>query len=152
MSRVFIGLGSNLGDREANLQTALGMIAAAEGLTLKQVSSVLETEPVDYLDQPFFLNSMAVVETDLSPDELLKTLKDIELKMGRQKTIPKGPRVIDLDIILYGDLVLKSENLVIPHPERFNRFFIVRHLNELDPKLRDPVSGELYGCCTATSP
>jgi len=142
--RAFIGLGSNLGDRDVNLQTALRLIAVAGGITLGQVSSLLETAPVGYLEQPYFLNQMAIVETNLSPEKLLKTLHDIELKMGRQKTIPKGPRLIDLDIILYGNLVLESGSLVIPHPERFNRFFIIRHLAELDPNLRDPVSGELY--------
>ena len=144
MHRAFIGLGSNLGDREANLQTALGLIASGYGLALKQVSSVLETAPVDYLEQPHFLNQLALVETNLSPEELLKTLQDIELRMGRQKIIPKGPRLIDLDIILYGNLVFENDDLVIPHPERFKRFFIIRHLAELDPKLRDPVTGELY--------
>ena len=144
MYRAFIGLGSNLGGRDTNLQTALNLIAAAGGLVIRQVSSTLETAPVDYFEQPYFLNRMAVVETSLSPEELLKTLQEIELKMGRQKNIPKGPRLIDLDIILYGDLVFESENLVIPHPERFNRFFIIRHLAELDPNLRDPVNGELY--------
>ena len=144
MCRAFIGLGSNLGDRDANLQAALNLIAAANCLTIERLSSVLETAPVDYLKQPHFLNRMAVVETSLSPDELLKTLQGIESKMGRRKIIPKGPRLIDLDIILYGDLVFESANLVIPHPERFNRFFIIQHLAELDPTLQDPVSGEFY--------
>ncbi|MCL2026045.1 MAG: 2-amino-4-hydroxy-6-hydroxymethyldihydropteridine diphosphokinase [Leptospirales bacterium] len=142
--RAFIGLGSNLGDRGANLQTALNLVAASDCLTIERLSSILETAPVDYLEQPHFLNQMALVETSLSPDELLKTLQDIEAKMGRQETIPKGPRLIDLDIILYGSLVVESANLIIPHPERFNRVFIIRHLAELDPKLQDPVSGEFY--------
>ena len=144
MRRAFIGLGSNLGDREANIQTALDLIDGSDGLVLERVSSVLETAPVDYLEQPYFLNRMALVETNLSPEELLKTLQEIELKMGRQKTIPKGPRLIDLDIILYGSLVFENANLIIPHSGRFNRLFIIRHLAELDPQLRDPVTGELY--------
>jgi 2-amino-4-hydroxy-6-hydroxymethyldihydropteridine diphosphokinase len=143
MHRVFIGIGSNLGLRRANLEAAARRLEAA-GVAVTALSSILETVPVDYLRQGDFLNQMALVETNLAPEELLEKLKVIETEMGRQKTLPKGPRLIDLDIILYDDLICSGDELTIPHPERLNRFFIIQHLAELDPELRDPVTGELY--------
>lgn len=144
MARVFIALGSNLGDRKKYLSEAVRRIDMAAGISLRQVSSLLETEPVDYLDQPDFINQMIEVETNLSPTGLLVFLQGIENVLGRRREIPKGPRTIDLDIILYDELVIESEELIIPHPGRLERDFIVRHLVELDPELRDPVSGKLF--------
>ncbi len=99
---------------------------------------------MDYLDQPRFLNMIIVAETDLTPHELLKTTGKIELEMGRRKTVPKGPRTIDLDILLYDDIILKTGDLTIPHPEIKNRQFIMRHLIELNPELTDPETKQRY--------
>src|SRR5512141_2293148 len=107
MATVYIGLGSNLGDREKSLAEAVHRLASIPGITIVKQSSVLETEPVDYLEQPRFLNSIIAIETNLTPGELLSRTKGIELELGRQKTIPKGPRTIDLDILLYDDIILR---------------------------------------------
>ncbi|HNW29886.1 MAG TPA: 2-amino-4-hydroxy-6-hydroxymethyldihydropteridine diphosphokinase [Spirochaetota bacterium] len=140
MAIVYIGLGSNLGDREKNLKDAINALVSHPSIKLLKQSSILETEPVDYLDQPIFLNMIIVVETDLAPRELLETTGKTELELGRQKTIPKGPRTIDLDILLYDDIILNTGDLIIPHPEIKNRPFIIKHLVELDPELKDPIT------------
>lgn len=142
--RVFIALGSNLGERQKNLEQAVNLLASLDDITIKALSSILETSPVDYTAQPDFLNQMIIVETNLSPEELLKKLKEIEVKLGRKKSFAKGPRLIDLDIILYDDLIYSTQRLTIPHKERFKRFFILKHLVELDKNLRDPVTREKY--------
>ncbi len=144
MARVFIALGTNLGEREDNLAGAITYLQNSGGLEVAAKSTVLETAPVDYFDQPDFFNQMLIVETELPPRDLLRLLKGIEARMGRKKTIPKGPRLIDLDIILYDDCIMESEDLTIPHPRRLERDFIVKHLVELDPELRDPVEGKIF--------
>lgn len=144
MAIVYIGLGSNLDDREKNLKNAINALASRPSINILRQSSILETEPVDYLDQPLFLNMIIVVETDLPPHELLETTGKIELELGRRKTVPKGPRTIDLDILLYDDIILNTADLIIPHPEITNRTFILQHLLELDPELHDPVTGNKY--------
>ncbi len=144
MTRVFIGLGTNLGDRHANLSEAISLLGNNPRISLTQVSTRLETEPVDYLDQPDFINQMMEVETDLPPEDLFAVLQNIEEALGREKKIPKGPRIIDLDIILFGEQIINSENLAVPHPRRLERDFIVKHLAELDSELKDPVTGEYY--------
>ncbi len=144
MAIAYIGLGSNMGDREQNLGNAVRALGRHPLITISGKSSILETEPVDYLDQPRFLNMIIVAETDLTPHELLKTTGKIELEMGRRKTVPKGPRTIDLDILLYDDIILKTGDLTIPHPEIKNRQFIMRHLIELNPELTDPETKQRY--------
>ncbi|HQJ72292.1 MAG TPA: 2-amino-4-hydroxy-6-hydroxymethyldihydropteridine diphosphokinase [Spirochaetota bacterium] len=144
MAIVYIGLGSNLGDREKNLRDAINALASLPSITPLKQSSILETEPIDYLDQPLFLNMIIVVETALAPHELLETTGRIELELGRRKTVPKGPRTIDLDILLYDSIILSTGDLIIPHPEIKNRQFIIRHLVELDPELKDPITNEYY--------
>lgn len=144
MAIAYIGLGSNMGDREQNLGNAVRALGRHPLITISGKSSILETEPVDYLDQPRFLNMIIVAETDLTPHELLKTTGKIELEMGRRKTVPKGPRTIDLDILLYDDIILKTGDLTIPHPEIKNRQFIMRHLIELNPELADPETKQRY--------
>ena len=143
MSAVYIGLGSNLGSREQFPAAARKRIAESAGKLVAE-SSVLETVAVDYTDQPDFLNQVVKIETFLDPLQLLEALKLIEVEIGRSKTFPKGPREIDLDILLYDDIILKSEKLVLPHPAIVRRDFVMKHLVELDPELRDPVSGRLY--------
>ena len=140
MSNVYIGLGTNLGDKEKNLKEAISSLNSDSLIKVVNMSSIKETKPVDYLDQPDFLNQVLIIETDHGPEDLLLLLKNIEEKMGRDKGIPKGPRIIDLDILLYDNIVYDTADLKIPHPEILNRKFILDHLIELDPEIVDPVS------------
>ncbi len=144
MAIVYIGLGSNLGDRDKNLADAVRRLATTRSITLLKQSSVLETDPVDYRDQPRFLNTIIAVETSLPPHEILELTGEIETELGRRKTFSKGPRTIDLDILLYDNIILQNDDLTIPHPEIKNRRFIMQHLVELDPELADPVTGKKY--------
>jgi len=144
MAIVYIGLGSNMGDREQNLEKAVFALASHPLIRMLKQSSIIETEPVDYLEQPRLINSIIVIDTSLPPQILLETTRNIEVSLGRKKTIPKGPRTIDLDILLYDDIILKTADLAIPHPEITNRPFIMRHLVELSPELADPVTKRNY--------
>lgn len=144
MARAFIGLGSNLGDRENYLARARELLAEADDITLLAVSSVDETEPVEMTDQPMFLNQVALVETGLPPRELLRRLLDVEEMLGRRRLVRKGPRTIDLDLLLYDGLVYRDEALTVPHPGIMERPFVLKHLLELDGELADPVSGKKY--------
>jgi 2-amino-4-hydroxy-6-hydroxymethyldihydropteridine diphosphokinase len=135
----FIALGSNLGDRLATLQSAVDQIRVLG--TGVVVSSVYETEPVGYLDQPPFLNAVAQLETDLNPDELFGELQRIERDHARVRTFKNGPRTLDLDLLLYDDLVDPRPGLTIPHPRMTERAFVLAPLAEIQPGLRDPVSG-----------
>src|SRR5678815_4948107 len=138
MKTAYLGLGSNLGDRQANLDDAVRRLAS-ERVTVKRRSSIWETAPRDVLDQPWFLNQVIEVETDLFPRQLFQHIQRIEREMGRLKRIPKGPRPIDLDILLYGNAVVKSPDLEIPHPRMTERRFVLAPLAELAPDLRHPV-------------
>ena len=140
MTRVFLSLGSNLGDREALLQEALRRLEAS-GVAIVQRSSIRETEPQDLTDQPKFLNMAVEAATDLSPAELLSRIHVIEAAMGRERTIPKGPRTIDIDILFYGDTVMETGQLQIPHPRLASRRFVLEPLAEIAPGLRHPVTG-----------
>ena len=134
---VFLALGANLGDRRANLAQAVRSIRAAA--TLVQAASLYETKPVGYLDQPDFLNSACQVSTSLPPLGLLHFLKQIEQQIGRQSSFRNAPRPIDIDILLYGSLVLESDQLVIPHPRMSDRAFVLAPLAEIAPQLVHPV-------------
>ena len=138
MKIAYLGLGSNLGDRQANLTGAIERLSS-ERLRVARMSSIWETEPRDLLDQPSFLNQVIEVETDLFPRQLFQHLQRIEREMGRRKRTPKGPRLIDLDILLYGNAVVKSAELEIPHPRMTERRFVLAPLAELAPDLRHPV-------------
>lgn len=138
MKTAYLGLGSNLGDRHANLAEAVKLLPS-ERLQVKRTSSIWETAPRDVLDQPWFLNQVVEVETDLFPRQLFQHLQSIERDMGRLKRTPKGPRLIDLDILLYGNAVVKSPELEIPHPRMTERRFVLAPLAELAPDLRHPV-------------
>lgn len=144
MPIVYIGLGSNLGDRNKNLESARRLLASPGTIRILAQSSVIETEPVDVHDQPRFLNQVIKIETYLAPHDLLKALKQAEAELGREKTYPKGPRIIDLDILLYGNIIMKTEDLTIPHPGIKNRRFVMQHLAELEPELKDPITGTKY--------
>ena len=138
MKTAYLGLGSNLGDRQANLADAVHRLAN-DRVQIQRTSSIWETAPRDVLDQPWFLNQVVEVETDLFPRQLFQHIQRIEREMGRVKRTPKGPRLIDLDILLYGNAVVKSPELEIPHPRMTERKFVLGPLAELAPDLRHPV-------------
>ena len=139
MKTVYLSLGSNVGDREANLREALERLEAPD-LHVKRVSPIYETEPVEYTDQRWFLNLAAEAETDLFPMQLLARIGKIERALGRVRTVPKGPRTIDIDILLYGRAVVGSKTLEIPHPRMAERRFVLAPLADLAPDLRHPVT------------
>ena len=137
----YIGLGSNLGDRRANLRRAVCEIERLEGLRLIALSSFYESKPVGPEDQPDFMNAAAAVRTPLAPRSLLETLQTIEAAMGRRRLERWGPRNIDLDILLYDDFVLSEPDLVVPHPLMHLRRFVLAPLCEIAPDARHPVLG-----------
>jgi 2-amino-4-hydroxy-6-hydroxymethyldihydropteridine diphosphokinase len=142
VTRAYIGLGSNLGDREAMLKRALDELAARQGIRVVRVSSTRETSPVGLLDQPNFLNAAAEIETTLSPRAVLDQLLDVERALGRTRTGPRfGPRTIDLDLLLYGDSVVDEPGLTVPHPRLHERRFALEPLAELDPAIPVPARG-----------
>jgi len=138
----WIGLGSNTGDRDALLRAALDQIAAMPSTELASVSSFYETEPVGPVEQPWFLNAAARIETELTPGQVLWNLQRIERGLGRVRREKWGPRTIDLDLLLADDLVIDEPGLELPHPELLNRAFVLVPLVEVDPKLTHPVTGE----------
>ena len=138
MKTVYLSLGSNVGERERTLQSALDLLNAS-GVVIKRISSVYETEPVDFREQRFFLNLAAEAETELFPMMLLDRIQKIELNLGRKRTRPaKGPRTIDIDILLYGNVRVQSARLTIPHPRMHERRFVLAPMCELEPDLRHP--------------
>ncbi len=145
MARAYVGLGSNLGEREGYLHSALELLEADPEIAVVAVSSFRETDPVGYLDQPRFVNAACVVETELRPRELLDRLLGVERALGRERTGPRmGPRTIDLDLLLYGEETVDEPGLTIPHPRLAERPFVLEPLAELDPRLRLP-DGRLVG-------
>lgn len=137
MKLVYIALGSNLGDRAEQLRQAREQIDAAD-LRLLRASSIYETAPRDVEDQPWFLNQVIECETELFPRQLLARLQRIERAMGRKRRIAKGPREIDLDILLFGDAVVKAPELEVPHPRMAERRFVLEPLAELAPEKKHP--------------
>ena len=144
---VYLGLGANMGDRQANLERAVELLG--ERLRIEKVSSVYETEPVGYEEQPPFLNAVCRVQTDIGPLQLLSLVKGIEAGMGRVPNFTDGPRPIDVDIILYGDLVMVDPELTIPHPRMAQRAFVLVPLAEIAPDIVHPFSGESIEYMTA---
>ncbi|HKF24782.1 MAG TPA: 2-amino-4-hydroxy-6-hydroxymethyldihydropteridine diphosphokinase [Candidatus Acidoferrum sp.] len=134
---VYLSLGSNLQDREANLCAALAALPGAE-VRVRRVSSFYETEPKDYLDQPWFLNCVVEGETQAEALPLLRRLREIETAMGSRKEFAKGPRLLDIDMLLYGDETIETGELQIPHPRMLERKFVLAPLAEIAPKLRHP--------------
>ena len=144
MPRAYIGLGANLGDREATLLAAVAALGATDGIEVVAVSTFRETDPVDYLEQPRFLNGAVAVETALAPRELLDALLAVERSLGRTRDGPRfGPRTIDLDLLLYGDESFDEPGLTVPHPRLHERAFALEPLAELDPGLVVPGHGPL---------
>ena len=142
MHVAYIGFGSNIGDRLSHIQNAIHTLSKTEEITLQKISSVYTTDPVGYEAQAQFLNGVAAVQTSLSPLSLLHTLKHIETAIGRKHRIRWGPREIDLDILIYGNLCVQTEKLVIPHPEMHLRGFVLVPLAEIAPDLVHPVFQE----------
>lgn len=149
MAVVYLGLGSNCGDRLAFLQSATRRLHAE--VTLTQVSSVYETEPVGFAEQPWFLNAVLEGYTELKPDALLQFALDIESSLGRARSFPNAPRTIDIDILLYGELKTASPSLTIPHPRLTERGFTLCPLTEIAPQLVHPVTGESMESILATA-
>ncbi len=150
MPRAYVGLGSNLGDREHMIWGAIHMLAFNPEVDVAAVSSIRETEPVGLLDQPSFLNAAAAVDTGLRPHALLDLLLAVERELGRTRDGPRfGPRTIDLDLLLYGDEIVDEPGLVVPHPRLHERRFALEPLAELHPDLvvpgRGPVQALLAG-------
>jgi 2-amino-4-hydroxy-6-hydroxymethyldihydropteridine diphosphokinase len=137
---IYLSLGSNLGDRAVNLERAITALPGADVRVLRR-SSLYETEPVDFLAQPWFLNCVVEAETLLMPRQLLHALQAIERAFGSRKLVARGPRVIDLDILFYGASVIRTEEMEIPHPRMAQRRFVLVPLAELAPGLRHPVLG-----------
>jgi 2-amino-4-hydroxy-6-hydroxymethyldihydropteridine diphosphokinase len=139
-SRAYVGLGANLGERETTIRRAVELLAATPGIDLLAVSTLRETDPVGYADQPRFLNGVAAVETSLAPRALLERLLAVERELGRVRGEgPRfGPRTIDLDLLLHGDEVVDEPGLVVPHPRLGERRFVLEPLHDLDPGLTLP--------------
>jgi 2-amino-4-hydroxy-6-hydroxymethyldihydropteridine diphosphokinase len=145
VTRAYIALGANLGDRERTIRAAVAALAAAPGVEVVAVSTLIETDPVGYLDQPRFLNGAAALDTTLQPRDLLDLLLALELRFGRARegAPPQGPRTLDLDLLVYGTARIEEPGLRIPHPRLHERRFVLEPLAELDPSLEVPGKGEI---------
>jgi len=139
LKRIYLSLGSNIGDRERNLRQAVERLASQDVRVL-HASRIYETEPVDYQDQAWFLNQVVEAETALFPMQLLTRIGRIERELGRVRTVPKGPRTIDIDILFYAAAIVETARLEIPHPRIAERRFVLAPLAELAPDLRHPVT------------
>ena len=138
MTRAYVGVGANLGDREATIRAALDALPGVVA-----VSALRETDPVGVLDQPLFLNGAAVLETELAARELLETLLAVERELGRERGERWGPRTIDLDLLLYGGETINEPGLTVPHPRLHERLFALEPLLDLDPELAIPGRGRV---------
>ncbi len=137
MHKIYLLLGSNLGDRQKNIDNAINELKAC-GIIISRKSSLYNTAPWGYTEQPEFLNQALECFTSLEPVELLEEIKKIEKKMGRIDIVRYGPRIIDIDIIFYDDLILKTDKLIIPHPLMHKRLFVLKPLNEIAPDFIHP--------------
>ena len=152
MTRAYVGLGANVGNRRENLDRAVELLGAEPGVRVFAVSSVRETDPVGYEDQPRFLNAVCAVDTELGPRDLLERLLAIERALGRERTGPRfGPRTIDLDLLLHGGETVDEPGLTVPHPRLPERRFALEPLVELDPGLTLP-DGRLAAAILGTLP
>jgi 2-amino-4-hydroxy-6-hydroxymethyldihydropteridine diphosphokinase len=150
---ILLGLGSNIGDREQQLQQALKRLTEHADICIVAISNIYETKPVGDSDQPDFLNMTAMVETSLTPIELLKRCLSVETDMGRVRTRRWGPRIIDVDLLIFNDITLETPELRLPHPEIVNRSFVLIPLNDIAPQLflsNGRSVGELADACLAS--
>lgn len=142
-----VALGSNVGDRMAHLRE--GVLGLARMVSIERVSPVYASDPVGLEDQPEFLNAVVVGRTPLSPDDLLNELQATETRAGRRRTVAWGPRTLDLDLVFYGNRVIHTDRLEVPHPRWLDRSFVLVPLAEIAPELIDPVSGRAVGDLSA---
>jgi 2-amino-4-hydroxy-6-hydroxymethyldihydropteridine diphosphokinase len=142
LKTAFLALGSNVGDREANLRNAVIHLGASGDIHVLRRSSLYETAPQELLDQPWFLNAVVDVETVLFPMQLLARVREVEHEMGRRRITPKGPRNIDIDILFYGRTVIDTPELQVPHPRLAQRRFVLEPLAEIAPDFRHPLTGK----------
>jgi 2-amino-4-hydroxy-6-hydroxymethyldihydropteridine diphosphokinase len=138
MTGIYLSLGSNIGERAENIARAIAALVE-RGVRVLKTSSLYETEPVEFLAQDWFLNCVVEVETELSPGELMRALLEIERSMGRERVLPKGPRIIDMDILLYGSRVMRGGDLEIPHPRMAERRFVLVPFAEIAAGVVHPV-------------
>jgi 2-amino-4-hydroxy-6-hydroxymethyldihydropteridine diphosphokinase len=138
MPTVYLGIGSNLGNRQNNCEKSLSLLEE-KGITIIKRSSMIETEPWGVQDQPKFINLVVEIQTELEPGELFCTLKEIEVAIGRTETVRWGPRIVDLDILFYNDAIINSSELIIPHPGIQDRIFVLKPLSEIAPDKMHPV-------------
>lgn len=143
MARAYVGLGANLGDRERTLHRAVARLGQVPGIDVARVSTLRETDPVGLVEQPRFLNGVVALETSLAPRDLLAALLEVERGLGRIRVEGErwGPRALDLDLLLYDELVVREPGLTVPHPRLHERRFVLEPLVELDPDLRVPGRG-----------
>src|ERR1700722_3950869 len=139
MTTVYLSLGSNMGDRAENIARAIAVLRQC-GVRVTQESSLYETEPLEIREQPWFLNCAVAAETELSPERLMKVLLEIEREVGRERLVPKGPRLIDMDILLYGSDIVREPGLQIPHPRMAERKFVLVPLAEIAGEVNHPVA------------
>ncbi|HPB82239.1 MAG TPA: 2-amino-4-hydroxy-6-hydroxymethyldihydropteridine diphosphokinase [Spirochaetota bacterium] len=144
MATAFIGFGSNLGNRRDFIIRAEKLLEDSGLLSVAGRSSIDETDPVEVVAQPRFMNRVVSAATKLSPLELLDLLLETENTLGRVRSVPRGPRTIDCDLLLYDDIVMQSSRLVLPHPGIIRRVFLLKQILEIDPDATDPVSGRRY--------
>ncbi len=137
---IFLSLGSNVGNRQSNLSNCIGRLSEISGLSIVNLSSIYETEPVGFENQDMFLNIVLEITYKGTPVELLKSVKNIENKMGRKTSLQWGPRIIDVDILYFNDIVIESATITIPHPEIQNRRFVLEPLAEIAPDFQCPNS------------
>jgi 2-amino-4-hydroxy-6-hydroxymethyldihydropteridine diphosphokinase len=150
---ILLGLGSNIGDREATIIAAISRLNDHPAITVREVSALYETAPVGFADQPAFLNAVAAVDTTLTPEALLDACLDVERQLGRVREQKWGPRTIDIDILIYHELVCNSDRLSLPHPLMHQRCFVLVPLREIAPELRldnSKTASELLETCQAT--
>ncbi len=145
INRAYLSLGSNLGDRQATLDAALARLEASGHVRIERRSSLYETEPVGYRDQPWFLNQVVEIATTLAPDALLDLARSVEQDLGRVRTTSWGPRTVDIDILLYGTETVATTRLTIPHPQLVHRRFVLVPLLEIAPDLTLPNGTRLRG-------
>src|SRR5512147_2204744 len=138
MKTVYLSLGSNVGNREEMLQQAVRLLASAD-FRITRMSSIYETEPQDVRGQPWFLNMVLEAETTLFPRQLLGRIQKVEQQLGRRRLAPKGPRTIDIDILLFGTAVIDTAGLTVPHPRMAERRFVLEPMTELEPDLHHPI-------------
>ena len=149
MTRAYVGIGSNIGEPRRQLQTALKELSGLPNTRITATSGFYRSAPLDYLDQPEFLNAVVELETELPPEALLDNLQEIEKTHGRQRPFAGAPRTLDLDLLLYGDAALATPRLTVPHPRMHERAFVLRPLAEIAPEVAIPGRGPACGLLPA---